>query len=431
MRIQHWFDFAERGTDLKTEFLAGGTTFLAMMYIVVVNPTILAKAGIDFGGAYMATILASALGMLVMGIGANHPVALAPGLGISAYFSYTVVISQGVAWQDALGAACVASVLLAVIAGTRLLPIFIEAIPESMKLAITAGIGLFIAFIGLENGHIVVGSPTTVTTLGTFSDPMAFLTLIGLLVTSVMMANRVQGAVFFGMLTVGLVAYIQGFLELPAAPFALPEGLDKTFFQMSFAHFDVLFIVTFMILLVTLFDTISTLLGVTMQAGLMREGRVPRLKTAVLADALGSVFGAACGTAPLSTYAESATGVAAGGRTGFTSVVVAVLFLLLLFCLPLARSFSDLSAISAPALITVGFLMLSGIGRVKWHDVTEGFPAFIIMVVMPLSYSITNGVGAGVIFYTILKCLTGRWREVHPLMFGFAAVFMIQFVFLA
>ncbi len=430
MKFAEWFDFAGRETNLKTEVLAGVTTFLTMVYIVIVNPSILSRAGMDFGGAYVATIVASAVGMLLMGVTANYPIAMAPGLGMSAYFSYAVILSGGTPWQDALGAAFAASLLFVVLSLTRLLPAFIDAIPENLRIGITAGIGFFISFIGLENGKLIIGSPTTLTTLGNFSEPVAFLTLIGFFVMAVLLANHVKGAIFIGMVVVGIIAYIQGFLALPAAPFSLPEGLDKTFLQMDLSHLAFLPVITFTLLLVAIFDMMGTMIGVGMQAGLVKNGHFPNLKKAMLSDSIGSLVGALFGTAPLSCYVESTTGVAAGGRTGMVAVVVAGLFGLMLFCMPLAKAFADLSAISAPALILVGFLMMENVCKIAWKDITEGLPVFVMMMGMPLSYSITTGVGAGFIVYVLLKLCTGQRKAVHPLVYAFSAVFLFQFAFL-
>ncbi len=430
-RLRQWFAFEERRTDFRTEALAGLTTFISMMYILVVNPSVLSRAGIDFGGAYIATVVASIVATLIMGIVANYPIAIAPGIGINAYFVFTVIISDGVPWQEALGAAFVSSSLFILLSVTRFRQMLIDSIPESLKIAIAAGIGMFIALIGLENGHLVVNSPTTITMLGDMKDPVAYLTLLGMLVTVVLMANRVRGAIFLGMLLTGVVSFLLGFIEMPAAPFALPAGLDKTFCQLSFAHIDTLSLVIFTVLLVTLFDTTGTMIGVGRQAGLIRDGKFPHLQSALLADSIGSFVGALFGTGPTSSFVESGTGVAAGGRTGFTSVVTAGLFLLMLFCAPLAKAFSSMPAVTAPALIIVGSLMVEGMRTIAWTDVTEAFPAFFTMLIMPLSYSIATGVGAGFILYAILKLSMGQGKTVHPLLYVFAVLFIIQIGFFA
>lgn len=428
-KLRVWFAFEERRTDFRTEILAGLTTFLSMMYILVVNPSVLSRAGIDFGGAYIATAVASIIATLIMGVAANYPIAIAPGIGINAYFVFTVILSDGVPWQEALGAAFAASVLFVAISITPFRQMLIDAIPASLKTAIAAGIGLFIAFIGLENGRLVIDSPTTITMLGDMKDPVAYLTLLGLLVTTVFMANRVRGAIFLGMIFTGMTAWLLGFIALPSAPFALPDGLDKTFFQLSFAHIDKLLLVIFTVLLVTLFDTTGTMLGVGRQAGLIREGKFPHLQSALLADSIGSLAGALLGTGPTSSFVESGTGVAAGGRTGFAAVVTAVLFGVMLFCAPLAQAVSSMPAVTAPALILVGSLMAEGMRTIPWDDMTEAFPAFFTMLIMPLSYSIASGVGAGFILYAVLKLATGQGKKVHPLLYLFAVLFVLQLGF--
>jgi len=428
-KLRVWFAFQERRTDFRTEILAGLTTFLSMMYILVVNPSVLSRTGIDFGGAYIATAVASMIATLVMGVAANYPIAIAPGIGINAYFVFTVILSDGVPWQEALGAAFVASVLFVALSLTSFRQMLIDAIPASLKTAIAAGIGLFIALIGLENGRLVIDSPTTITMLGDMKDPVAYLTLLGLLVTTVFMANRVRGAIFLGMIFTGFTAWLLGFIALPPAPFALPSGLEKTFFQLSFAHIDKLLLVIFTVLLVTLFDTTGTMLGVGRQAGLIREGKFPHLQSALLADSIGSLVGALLGTGPTSSFVESGTGVAAGGRTGFAAVVTAVLFGVMLFCAPLAKAVSSMPAVTAPALILVGSLMAEGMRTIPWDDMTEAFPAFFTMLIMPLSYSIASGVGAGFILYAVLKLATGQGKKVHPLLYLFAVLFMLQLGF--
>ena len=428
-RLESLFSFEERKTNLRTEILAGVTTFMSMLYIVIVNSTTFSQGGMDFGGVYLATIIATIVATLIMGFVANYPIAIAPGIGINAYLVYTVIISQGVPWQDALGLACTASAIFIVLSVSRFRQMLIDSIPESLKAAMGAGIGLFIALIGLENGHLVMPSPATLVTLGSFSDPTAYLTVLGLVVTMGLMVLRVNSAIFLGMIITAVVAYIQGFLELPAAPFALPSGLQHTLFALRFDSVTVFPMVVFTLLLVTLFDTTGTMLGVGRQAGIIRDGKFPNLQSALLADSIGSFVGAFAGTGPTSAFVESGTGVAAGGRTGCASVVTAALFALLVFCEPLAKSISAVSAISAPALILVGAFMMDSLRDIDWLDSTESFPAFFTAILMPMTYSIANGVGIGFILYALLKTISGRWREVHPLMYLLAVMFIIQLAF--
>jgi len=357
VNLKEWFKFSERKTDFSTEIIAGMTTFVTMVYIVVVNPAILSKTGMDFNGVFVATILASMIGTLIMGIFANYPIAIAPGMGMNAYFAFAVVLAMGVAWQQALGAVFIASVIFMILSFTKFRNSLIDAIPISLKQGITAGIGLFITFIGLQNAKLIVGSPATLVTLGNLEDPMTFLTVIGLIISLVLMVNRVKGALFLGMILTAIIAFFQGLLVLPDTFFSMPSGLDKTFMQMDIQGvFDGgLYAIIFTFLIVTLFDTTGTMLGIGEQAGLIKEGKFPNIRGALLADAFGSTFGAILGTSPTSSYVESGAGVAAGGRTGFTAVVVALLFALVLFCAPIAQMLASLPAVTAPSLIIVGF----------------------------------------------------------------------------
>ena len=432
VNLKEWFKFSERKTDFSTEIIAGMTTFVTMVYIVVVNPAILSKTGMDFNGVFVATILASMIGTLIMGIFANYPIAIAPGMGMNAYFAFAVVLAMGVAWQQALGAVFIASVIFMVLSFTKFRNSLIDAIPISLKQGITAGIGLFITFIGLQNAKLVVGSPATLVTLGNLEDPMTFLTVIGLIISLVLMVNRVKGALFLGMILTAIIAFFQGLLVLPDTFFSMPSGLDKTFMQMDIQGvFDGgLYAIIFTFLIVTLFDTTGTMLGIGEQAGLIKEGKFPNIRGALLADAFGSTFGAILGTSPTSSYVESGAGVAAGGRTGFTAVVVAVLFALVLFCAPIAQMLASLPAVTAPSLIIVGFLMMNGLRKIDWNDMEEAFPAFLVLLMMPLCYSITTGVGIGFIIYPLLKIFRGKAAQVHPLMYIFMIFFIVQLGFL-
>ena len=425
-QIAKHFLFAERKTNLRIETIAGATTFLSMLYIVIVNSTVFSAAGMSFGGVYIATILATVVATLIMGVAANYPIAIAPGLGINAYLVFTVVISQGVPWQQALGAAAVASGAFIILSLTSFREMFINSIPESLKKSIAAGIGLFVALIGLHNGHIVVENSSTMISFGLLNDPVLILTVVNLIITMALLVLRVNGAIFIGMALATVIAWLTGNWEVPEAIFSMPSGLDKTLFQLSFENMSALAPVIFVLLLVTLFDTAGTMLGIGSQAGLIKNGKFPNLKSALLADSVGSFFGAFVGTGPTSAFVESGTGVAAGGRTGFASVVTAVLFLALLFFQPLAASISALPAVTAPALVLTGCFMVADVANIDWKDYSEAFPAFLTMVLMPFSYSITNGVGIGMITYVILKICAGKFSEVHPLLIIMAILFAGQ-----
>lgn len=424
--MKDYFLFDERKTNLRTEIIAGATTFLSIMYIVIVNPTVFSAGGMNFEGVYIATIIATVVASLIMGIAANYPIAIAPGLGINAYLVYTVMISQGVSWQQALGAAAVASGIFIILSLTKFREMFINSIPETLKKSIAAGIGLFITLIGLHDGHIVMSNPATMIGLGEFNDATFILTLIGLIITMALVILNVTGAIFLGMVCTTIIAGVTGYWTLPETIFSTPTGFSQTFMQLSFDGMPSLFMIIFTLLLVTLFDTTGTMLGVGSQAGLIKDGKFPNLKSALLADSVGSFIGAFSGTGPTSAFVESGTGVSAGGRTGFSSVVTAILFILLLFLQPLAASISSLPSITAPALILTGGFMVADISTIDWKDYSEAFPAFFTMTLMPFTYSITNGVGVGMITYVILKILAGKRKEIHPLLIIMAILFAIQ-----
>lgn len=429
--LEKWFRLTERGSDVGTEVMAGITTFLTMVYIVVVNPAILGAAGMDFNGVFVATVLSSVLASLIMGIFANYPIVIAPGMGMNAYFAYSVVLGGGHSWQAALGAVFVAGLCFVLLSLTKFRYLLIDAIPSSLKHAITSGIGLFISFIGLQNAKIIVASPATLVTLGHLSDAMPLLTIFGLTISLVLMLYRVKGFLFFGILATACLAYLSGMLTLPEAWLVWPGGLAQTALQMDVAGVwqQGLYAVVFTFLLVTLFDTTGTMLGVAEQAGLLSEGKFPRVRGALLADAMGTAVGAALGTSPTSAYVESAAGVAAGARTGLTAVVAGLLLLATLFFAPVAKMLAAVPAVTAPAIILVGFFMMDGLRSIDWQDAEEAFPAFLILITMPLTYSIATGIGVGFIAYPILKLVRGHGREVSPMLYLFAVLFFIQIGF--
>jgi len=424
--LKKYFKFEERGTNLRTEILAGVTTFLAMVYIVIVNPSVFSAGGVNFGGVYIATIVAAVIGTLIMGAIANYPIAIAPGLGINAYMVYTVIISMGLPWQQAFGAAAVASGIFIILSLTSFREMFINSIPESQKKAIAAGIGLFIALIGFRNGHIVMPSEATMVSFGSFSDEVFILTVAGLIITMLLMVLRVSGAVFLGMILTAVLAKILGWWELPSEIFSMPTGFEATFMKVEIGDIVPLAPIIFTLLLVTLFDTTGTMLGIGRQAGLIKEGQFPNLKSALLADSVASFVGAFFGTSPTSAYVESGTGVSAGGRTGFASVVTAALFVAMIFFQPLAAAIASLPSVTAPALILTGCFMCANVATIDWNDYSEAFPAFFTLVLIPFTYSITTGIGIGIIFYVVLKICTGKFAEVHPLLILMAILFAGQ-----
>lgn len=430
------FKLKENQTNAKTEVLAGITTFLTMVYIVVVNPVILSDAGVPFEQVFTATIVAAIVGTLWMAIFANYPIAIAPGMGLNAYFAYSVVGTHGnIDYQTAFAAVFIAGIIFIILSLTPFRSKLIEAIPDNLKHGITSGIGLFIAFIGLRQTGIITSHPSNLVALGDLHQPSAILALIGLTVTLILMTLRVNGALFFGMIVTGLIAFFtgqlsfdQGFLSLPS----LPDGLIilNPFHALGDVIQHSLYAVVFSFLLVTIFDTTGTMVGVAQQAGLMKGKTMPRAREALLSDSIATTVGAMFGTSPTSAFVESTAGVAAGGRTGLTSLTVAVLFMISAFFGPLVSAVSGLSAITAPALIIVGSLMMGSIAQIKWGELDEAFPAFLIILSMPLTSSIATGIALGFISYPIMKVFKGKWRDVHPLVYIFAVLFFYQLAFL-
>ena len=434
------FKLKENGTNVKTEIIAGLTTFLTMVYIIVVNPIILKDAGVPFDQVFTATIIATVVGTLWMALFANYPIAIAPGMGLNAYFAYSVVGSHGnIDYHTAFAAVLIAGIIFIILSLTPFREKLIIAIPDNLKYGITAGIGLFIAFIGLRMAKLIEAHPSNLVKLGDLHSPEALLALLGLLVTIVLMVLNVNGALFIGMVITGIVAYFTGHLtftdKIISLP-TLPEGwmLGNPFTAIVSSLGDVvqhsLYAVVFSFLIVTIFDTTGTMVGVAQQAGLMKGKVMPRARQALLADSIGTTVGALFGTSPTSAYVESTSGVAAGGRTGLTGVTVAVLFILAAFFSPVIGAVSGVSSITSPALIIVGSLMIGAVSNIKWNEMDEAFPAFLIILSMPLTSSIATGIALGFISYPILKIAKGKWREVHPLVYIFAVLFFYQLAFL-
>ncbi|KAA9031607.1 NCS2 family permease [Niallia endozanthoxylica] len=430
------FKLKENHTSVKTEIMAGVTTFLTMVYIVVVNPIIFSDAGVPFEQVFLATIIASVVGTLWMALFANYPIAIAPGMGMNAYFSYSVVGSHGnIDYQTAFAAVFVAGIIFVILSLTRFREVLIEAIPENLKHGISAGIGLFIAFIGLRLTGLITSHPSNLVALGDLHSPSALLALVGLAITLILMTLGVNGALFIGMVLTGLIAFFfgqlsfqEGFVSLPSLPEGLMVANPITAFSDVIQHS--LYAVVFSFLLVTIFDTTGTMLAVAQQAGLMKGNKMPRAREALLSDSIATTVGAMFGTSPTSAYIESSTGVAAGGKTGLTTLTVSVLFIAAAFFGPLVSAVSGLSAITAPALIIVGSLMMGNVVHIKWNEFEEAFPAFLIILSMPLTSSIATGIALGFISYPLLKIVKGKWREVHPIVYVFAVLFFYQLAFL-
>lgn len=430
------FQLKQQGSNLKNEMIAGLTTFFTMSYIMVVNPLILADAGVPFEQGFTATIIATIVGTLIMGLFANYPIAIAPAMGLNAYFAYSVVKAhEGLSYSVAFAAVFVAGLLFVLLSLTPLRTKLIEVIPSSLKNAITAGIGLFIAFIGLRLSGLVKDHPTNLVTLGDLHSSSAILTLVGLAITLVCLALKIHGALFIGMAGTGVLAFLtgqlsfaKGFVSFPT----LPEGIIVL--NPVHAIGDVisysLYAVVFSFLLVTLFDTTGTVLGVAKQAGLMEGNKLPRGGRTLIADSVATLVGSMFGTSPTSAYIESASGVASGGRTGLTAVVVAILFAVSAFFSPLVGAVSGIAAITAPALIVVGSLMVGHVAQIDWNHIDEAFPAFLVILSMPLTSSIATGIALGFIAYPLMKIAKNSWREVHPLLYLFAVLFFFQLVYL-
>jgi AGZA family xanthine/uracil permease-like MFS transporter len=433
------FELTAHGTTVRTEIIAGATTFLTMAYIVFVQPAVLSAAGMDFGAVLVATCLATAFATTLMALLANYPIAVAPAMGHNFFFAYSVVVAMKVPWTVALGAVAVAGIVFVLTAGIGLRERLIEAIPQGLKHAIAAGIGLLIATIGAEWAGLVVAAPGTLVTLGTLHSGPTLVALGGVAVTAILMVRQVPGAFLWGILASTAASLLCGFSAYQGIA-AMPPSLAPTFLKLDIAGAFVpgLAAVVLVFFFLALFDSVGTLVGVGEQAGLMRNGNLPRARQALLADALGTVVGAMLGTSTVTAYIESGAGVAAGGRTGLASLVTAVLFLGSLFFYPLVRMIGGgyvvggttlYPTIAAP-LILVGTLMLGGLRHVDWADPTEAVPAFLTMLLMPLSVSITEGVAFGVVSYAVLKLAAGRGREVHGLLYVFAVLFVARYAFL-
>ena len=420
------FRLAEHGTSVRTEVLAGLTTFLTMAYIVFVNPTILADAGMDKGAVFVATCLVAAIGSLIMAFAANYPIAIAPGMGLNAYFAYVVVGQMGFTWQAALGAVFISGVCFFIVTLTGLRRIIVDGIPRSMRIAITAGIGMFLGIIALKNAGVVAAHPATFVTIGDLTKPAALLAVAGFLAIAVLSVWRVRGALLITILAVTIASFLvagntfQGIVSLPPSIAPTLFALDIRG-ALSFGLLNVILV----LFLVELFDATGTLMGVANRAGLLKPGQEKRLDRALVADSASIFTGSLLGTSSATAYIESSSGVAEGGRTGLTAVTVAVLFLLCLFFAPLAGAVPAYA--TAPALFYVACLMLRDLADLDWDDLTEALPACVTTVVMPFTYSIANGIAFGFIAYAVLKLLTGRAREVKPVLWLIAALFVLKF----
>ena len=438
--LESFFGLEAAGTSVRTELGAGLTTFLTMAYILFVQPQVLGAAGMDPGAVFTATCLSSALGCLLMGLYAGYPIAQAPLMGENFFFAYTVVLGMGVAWPKALALVFVSGLAFLALTLTNVREKLIDSVPPALKLAIASGIGLFVALIGLKEAGLVAADPATLVKLGPLTAKPVLLALAGLAVTAGLMARKVPGAILIGMLATAALGVPLGLVRIQGLVSA-PPSLSPTLFKLDpggLLNWDSVSIVL-IFLFMTVFDTLGTLVGVSVQAGLLKDGRLPRASRALLCDAVATTAGSCLGTSTVSSYIESATGVAAGGRTGLTAVTVGVLFLLSLFISPLVASVGGavplssgvfLHPVTAPALILVGSFMMGSVRGIAWDDVTEALPAFLTLAVIPFTFNIADGVAAGFIAYPLLKACAGRRQEAPPLLWALALIFVLRYVFL-
>ena len=421
-----YFGLSQQGTDVRTEFIAGLTTFLTMVYIVFVNPIILGKAGMDQGAVFVATCVAAAVSTFVMAFYANYPIALAPGMGINAFFAFTVVLTYKYTWQQALAAVFCSGVLFFLISVFRIRQYVIDAIPQNLKLAVSAGVGLFLGVIALEEAKVVVAHPATLVTLGDLTNPQPILMLLGFVLIAGLNYRRILGGTLIGILVVTIIGLPFGLAKFTGI-ISMPPSIAPTFLQLDFSRVGELtfLIVVFSILFVDVFDNAGTLIGVTHRTGLMKDGKLARMKEALISDSFAAMFGALIGTSTTTSYIESAAGVSAGGRTGLTAAFVGLFFLLALFFAPLAGMVPAYA--SAAALLYVACVMARGLAEIDWEDVTEYAPAVVTAITMPLTYSIATGIGLGFITYTLAKLIGGKMQDAAPAIVVLAVLFAIKF----
>ncbi len=429
--LDRFFELKDRGTNFKTELLAGATTFLTLVYIVFVNPTILAEAGMDHNAVFVATCLAAAFGCLVMGLYANYPIALAPGMGLNAYFAATLVLAMGVSWQVALGAVFCSGILFLVLSILPIRESIINSIPKSQKMAIAAGIGVFLMLVALRSVDVLEDNLLDISTFGNFMQWSAVLVLIGFTVMVVLDFKKIPGSIALVILAIAIFCWLAGWAPVPQAVVSEVPSLGPTFLQLDIGGALSIGLVTivFALLLVDLFDTSGTLVAVLHQASMLdEEGRIKNLRHALLADSTATIFGSLVGTSTTTSYIESAAGIRVGGRTGLTAVTVGLLFLLAMLFAPIATAIPSYA--TAPAILFVGCAMAKSLGEIDWSDLTEAMPAVITAFAIPFSGSIATGIGIGFITYVLTKILAGQIKSIHPAMGVIAAIFVVKFVFL-
>ncbi len=428
--LEKLFHLNKLNTSVKTEVLAGVTTFLTMSYIIFVNPALLSKTGMDASAVFVATCLAAAIGSMAMGLIANYPLALAPGMGINAFFTFGIVMGMGLSWQQGLGAVFISGIFFFSLSVTKVRETLINSIPRTLKMGIAGGIGFFLAVIGLKTSGIVVDNPATLVGLGNLKDPKVLLAVFGILLTAGLYVRNITGSVIISILTITIISIATGLSEFNGV-FSMPPSIAPTFMQLEipdlFSVSTLALVVS--LLLLDLFDTSGTLIAATERAGLVdKNGKLPRLKQTLLADSTSTMIGSFLGTSTVTTYMESMSGVSVGGRTGLTSVVVGVCFLLALFLSPLAGTIPAYA--TAPALVFVACLMAPSLKDINWDDITDYAPSVITAITMPLTFSVVDGIGFGFISYTVIKLIAGRHKEVSLAMYLLTAIFLMKYTFL-
>ncbi len=428
--LEKLFHLNKLNTSVKTEVLAGITTFLTMSYIIFVNPAILSKTGMDASAVFVATCLAATIGSMAMGLIANYPLALAPGMGINAFFTFGIVMGMGLSWQQGLGAVFISGIFFFSLSVTKVRETLINSIPRTLKMGIAGGIGFFLAIIGLKTSGIVVDNPATLVGLGNLKDPKVLLAVFGILLTAGLYVRKITGSVIISILTVTIISIATGLSEFNGV-FSMPPSIAPTFMQLEipdlFSVSTLALVVS--LLLLDLFDTSGTLIAATERAGLVdKNGKLPRLKQTLLADSTSTMIGSFLGTSTVTTYTESMSGVLVGGRTGLTSVVVGICFLLALFLSPLAGTIPAYA--TSPALVFVACLMAPSLKDINWDDITDYAPSVITVITMPLTFSVVDGIGFGFISYTVIKLIAGRHKEVSLAMYLLTAIFLMKYAFL-
>jgi adenine/guanine/hypoxanthine permease len=429
--MRNFFQFEERGTTYKQETLAGITTFLSMAYILVVNPIILSQSGMDKGALFTATALSAIVGTLLIGILANYPIGIAPSMGLNSFFTFSVCIGMGIDWEVALTGVFVAGIIFMILSLLKIREKIINVIPQDLKHAIAAGIGFFIAFIGLKNAGIIVSNPDTFVSIGKLASPLTGLAVIGFVITVLMLVRGIHGAIFIGMVITTIIGMIVGLISIPDSVVGKVPSLEPTF-GVVFLHLGDIFTpqvltVIFTFLFVAFFDTAGALIAVASQAGLMKNNEIPNAGRALLADSASGVVGAVLGTSTTASFVESSAGIAVGGRTGFTSIVISACFFITLFFSPILGVITP--EVTAPALIIVGALMATEMSKINWSKMEIVIPSFITILMMPLTFSIATGIALGFILYPLALISQKRFKEVHPIMYALCILFTSYFLF--